>query len=50
MVLLVFLKTQGSKPKLSKQKVREKENRIYETYKNTVIPHERHIYAKVSDT
>ena len=23
-----------------------KENRIYETYKNTVMPHGRHIYAK----
>ena len=22
---------------------------IYETYKNTVMPHERHIYAKASD-
>ena len=27
----------------------EKANRIYKTYKNTVMPHERHIYAKVSD-
>ena len=27
----------------------EKENRIYEIYKNIVIPHERHIYAKSSD-
>ena len=27
----------------------EKENHIYETYKNTVMPHGRHIYAKVSD-
>ena len=27
----------------------EKENIIYETYINTVMPHGRHIYAKVSD-
>ena len=27
----------------------EKENFIYETYKNTVIPYGRHIYEKVSD-
>ena len=27
----------------------EKANHIYETYKNTVIPHGRHIYAKESD-
>ena len=27
----------------------EKENRIYETYKNTVMPHGCHIYAKAYD-
>ena len=27
----------------------EKANRIYKTYKNTVMPHGRHIYAKASD-
>ena len=27
----------------------EKSNCIYETYKNTVMPHGRHIYAKASD-
>ena len=27
----------------------EKLNRIYETYKNTVVPHGRHIYSKASD-
>ena len=27
----------------------EKENRIYETYKNTVMPHGRHVYAKSYD-
>ena len=27
----------------------EKENSIYETYKNIVMTHRRHIYAKVSD-
>ena len=26
-----------------------KENCIYETYKNTVMPHGRHIYAKAYD-
>ena len=27
----------------------EKEHHIYETYKNKVMPHRRHIYAKTSD-
>ena len=27
----------------------EKSNRIYKTYKNTVMSHGRHIYAKASD-
>ena len=27
----------------------EKVNHIYETYKNTVMPHGRHIYARASD-
>ena len=27
----------------------EKENRIYKTYKNTVMPHGCHIYAKAYD-
>ena len=27
----------------------EKEHHIYETYKNTLMPHGRHIYAKASD-
>ena len=27
----------------------EKSHHIYETYKNTVIPHVRHIYAKAYD-
>ena len=27
----------------------EKANRTYETYKNTVMPHGRHIYAKSYD-
>ena len=27
----------------------EKENCIYETYKNTVMPHGHHIYAKAYD-
>ena len=35
-----MLKTEG----LVKKKIR-----IYETYKNTVMPHGRHIYAKESD-
>ena len=38
-----------SNPKFSKQKVWGKENRIYITYKNTVMPHGRHIYIKASD-
>ena len=28
----------------------EKARHIYETYKNTVMPHGRHIYANTSDT
>ena len=28
----------------------EKENRVYETYKNTVKPHGSHIYSKAYDT
>ena len=28
----------------------EKPNHKYETYKDTVMPHGRHIYAKASDT
>ena len=43
---IVIKKTQGYQPKLSKHKVWGKSNRIYETYKNTVMPHGRHIYAK----
>ena len=27
----------------------KKSHKIYETYKNTVMPHGRHIYAKASD-
>ena len=27
----------------------EKENQIYETYRNTVMPHGHHIYAKAYD-
>ena len=27
----------------------EKSHHIYETYKNTVVPHGRHIYATASD-
>ena len=47
--VIIIKKTQGSHPKLSKQKVWGKENRIYETYKNAVMPHGRHIYAKAFD-
>ena len=41
-----LFKNQGSQQKCSKQKVWEKENGIYETYKNTVMPHGRCISAK----
>ena len=44
-----YKKAQGSKPKFSKKKVWGKYNLIYEIYKNTVMPHGRHIYAKISD-
>ena len=40
------------KYKIQKYQIRrsgEKEHNIYETYKNTVIPHGRHIYSKASD-
>ena len=40
------------KDKIQKSQSRrsgEKSHHIYETYKNTVMPHGRHIYAKASD-
>ena len=40
------------KNKIPNAKIRrsgEKAHPIYETYNNTVIPHERHIYAKASN-
>ena len=43
MTISLFKKTQGYQPKFSKQKVWGKKNCIYETYKNTVMPHGRHI-------
>ena len=46
---IVIKRTQGSQPKFSKQKVWRKINDIYETYKNTVMPHGRHIYSKAYD-
>ena len=49
MALCLLKKTQGSNPKCSKQKVWGKKICIYKTYKNTVIPHGRHIYAKATD-
>ena len=50
MAWLLYKKTQGSQPQFSKQKVwGEKKIRIYETYKNTVMPHGIHIYAKAYD-
>ena len=47
--VIVIKKNSRIKPKCSKQKVWEKPNRIYETYKNTVITHGRHIYPKEYD-
>ena len=35
--------------KAQRRRSGEKAHHIYETYKNTVIPHGRHIYAKASD-
>ena len=44
-----FIKTQGDHPKCSEHKVWGKANSIYETYKNTIMPHGHHIYAKAYD-
>ena len=44
-----ILKTEISKQKCSKRSYGEKSNYIYETYKNTVMPHGFHIYAKSYD-
>ena len=46
---LLFKKTQGSHPKCTKQSSGEKQIHIFETYKNTVIPYGRQIYAKLYD-
>ena len=47
---IIIFKAQVSQPKYSKQKVWRKSNPIYETYKNTFMPHVRHIYAISYDT
>ena len=48
--MIVIKKTQGYQQKCSKQKVWGKRKFcIYETYKNTVMTHGRHIYAKAYD-
>ena len=44
----MFKKLKHRSQNAQKRRSGEK-NRIYETYKNTVMPHERHIYAKAYD-
>ena len=46
---LLLLKNSKIKAKMLKTEVLMKKNHINETYKNTVMPHGRHIYAKSSD-
>ena len=47
--VIVILKTQQSKPKCSNRRSGREENPTYETYKNTVMAHGRHIYTKAYD-
>ena len=49
MLLLVFKKLKDQSKNSQNRRSGEKSNCIYETYKNTVMPHGRHIYAKASD-
>ena len=49
MAWLLFKKTQGSKQNSQNRRSGGKANHIYETYKNTVMTHGRHIYAKAYD-
>ena len=45
-----FKKLEGLIQNNQNRRYGERENCIYETYKNTVMPHGRHIYAKAYDT
>ena len=46
---MVFEKLKYQSQNSQNRRSGKKENYIYETYKNTVMPHGRHIYAKASD-
>ena len=48
-MIFILKKLKDQNQNAQKRRSGEKENCIYETYKNTVMPHERHIYAKASD-
>ena len=45
----LFKKLKDLRQNAQNRRSGEKENRIYETYKNTVMPHGRHVYAKSYD-
>ena len=45
----VFEKLKDQSLNAQNRRSNEKENCIYETYKNTFMPHGRHIYAKTFD-
>ena len=47
--VIVIKKNQGYQPKFSNRRSGKKANRIYETYKNTVMPHGHRIYAQSYD-
>ena len=44
--VIITLKLKDISPNAQNRMSGGKTNRIYETYKNIVMPHERHIYAK----
>ena len=46
---LLFKKLKDLSKNAQNRRSQEKANHIYETYKNTVMPHGRHIYAKAYD-
>ena len=47
--MICILKIKDQKQNAQNRRSRGKSNIIYETYKNMVMPHGRHIYAKACD-
>ena len=48
-VIVIYKKIKGLSQNYQNRRSGKKENRIYETYKNTVMPQGRHIYTKSYD-